>query len=246
MVASRRIGDQIINADIKTVNPQQEAVPVKKQKPKLRGVSHHYAAVAFFIAGSLLTLDAASSDALIGCIIYTAALTCLFTTSAVYHRLTWDPKKRATMRRLDHTSIYLLIAGTYTPLCLLALDQLTGRRLLLLVWLGAAAGIAHSLLNEGGFASKIFSATIYVALGWIVLPYASHLKTALGPLGVALIVAGGIVYSVGVSFDFILRIFLIPRLLHCIQWALNVLSSIGILSISSGCSVCCALARPLA
>lgn len=88
-------------------------------------------------------------------------------------------------------------AGTYTPLCLLALDEVTGRRLLLQVWTGAAAGIAHSSMSRGGAGSKAFSAILYVALGWIILPYARQLKVVLGPEATAMVVAGGVIYSLG-------------------------------------------------
>jgi hemolysin III len=168
-----------------------------RKKAAFRGVSHQFAAVAAAVAGLLLTLDAPAGKAQIGCLIYTVSLTLMFTISATYHVPTWGVKGRNIMRKLDHVGIYAIIAGTYTPLCLLALDEITGRRLLLQVWTGAAAGIAHSLMSKGGPGSKAMSAILYIALGWIILPYARQLKVVLGGQATALVVAGGVIYSLG-------------------------------------------------
>lgn len=167
-----------------------------QQKAKLRGVSHNFAAVAAAAAGIMLTLDS-PPRARLGCAIYTMCLTFMFSMSALYHRPTWPPKSRAFMRRLDHCGIYALISGTYTPLCILSLDQDTGNHILKLVWGGALAGIAFTLLSKGGIGSKVLSAALYVALGWTILPYADQLKAALGPTATWLVVAGGVIYSIG-------------------------------------------------
>lgn len=121
----------------------------------------------------------------------------MFGTSATYHRADWGPKGRVVMRRLDHAAIFLLIAGTNTPLALLALTPAHSFRLLCLVWGGAFAGIAQCLFFSR--APKVLAASLYVALGWAVLPFARQYKESLEDLDVALIVAGGIIYSVGVS-----------------------------------------------
>ena len=101
------------------------------------------------------------------------------------------------MRKLDHCGIYLIIAGTYTPLCLLALDQAIGRKILLQVWTGTTFGILQALFSRGGAGSKGISAALYIALGWIVLPYSQQLNESLGPLAASLIVAGGVIYTLG-------------------------------------------------
>lgn len=101
------------------------------------------------------------------------------------------------MRKLDHSAIYGLIAGTYTPLCLAALDAATSRRLLLMVWTGAFAGIADSLLSGGGMSSKARSALIYVLLGWVAVFYWADIRQILGSNGSALLFAGGVTYSLG-------------------------------------------------
>lgn len=94
-------------------------------------------------------------------------------------------------------TVFRFIAGTYTPLCLLAFDEAMGRRLLLQVWLGAGAGIIHSVFSKGGTGSKVLSAALYIALGWIALPYSQQMKAALGPGATGLVVAGGVIYSLG-------------------------------------------------
>lgn len=102
------------------------------------------------------------------------------------------------MRRLDHAGIYLIIAGTYTPLCLLGMDENISQRILIMVWSGATVGILRCLLvRSEGFAQKTMSALLYVALGWVILPYAGHMVESLGRINAALLVAGGVIYSLG-------------------------------------------------
>eukprot|EP00884_Botryococcus_braunii_P010759 jgi/Botrbrau1/19685/Bobra.0003s0047.2 len=115
-------------------------------KPLLRGVSHQHAFFAAVSAGAMLVLSAPTKEGKLACLIYAATLSTLFGVSAVYHRRTWNPEARALMRRLDHSSIFLLIAGTYTPLCVVSLHQTVSRRLLWWVWAGALAGISQKLL----------------------------------------------------------------------------------------------------
>lgn len=174
--------------------PPHQTMP---QKASLRGVSHNFAAVAAAAAGLLLFLDAPTPRAKIGTAIYAITLTAMFSISAAYHRPTWSPSARGIMRKLDHAGIYGIIAGTYTPLCLLALDKGLGDRLLLQVWTGATVGILQSVFSKSGAGSKVISAILYIALGWIVLPYSHQLELALGGTSTALLVAGGIIYSVG-------------------------------------------------
>jgi len=100
------------------------------------------------------------------------------------------------MRRADHAAIYGLISGTYTPLCML-LDEATGSKLLRLVWSGAVAGMIHSFFSRGTLGSKGLSVAIYIALGWVVLPYSSDFAKVLPPTSILLLVGGGIFYSVG-------------------------------------------------
>jgi hemolysin III len=118
----------------------------------------------------------------------------LFAVSALYHRPTWAPPARALLRRLDHSAIFLLIAGTYTPLCLLLGDR-RGTVLLAVAWTGAVLGMLQSVLWVR--APKPLVAAIAVALGWVVLPIITRIRGAVGAGGVALLLAGGVVYSFG-------------------------------------------------
>ena len=128
-----------------TQREQDGSNPVALVKPRLRGVSHQYAAYIAAPVGLLLTLRATSRKAAIGSLVYTVSLVVLFSISALYHRPTWQPQQRKWMRRLDHAAIFFLIAGTYTPICLLALPGSPGEQLLVTVWTGALIGVAQSL-----------------------------------------------------------------------------------------------------
>ncbi len=165
-------------------------------KPLLRGVSHEIAAGVALAGWIALALIAHSARARAAANVYGASLFALFAVSALYHRPTWAPRARLAMRRVDHAAIFLLIAGTYTPFCLL-LGGTAGRALLAVVWAGAVLGIAQSIAWPR--APKPLVATVYVLLGWIVLPVLPALRAALGPIALALLAAGGIVYSLGAA-----------------------------------------------
>jgi hemolysin III len=178
----------------------QDATPVTALgtpthvKPALRGVFHEIAAAASLAGGVLLAAAAAPGAARAAAGVYAATLFALFLTSALYHRPNWPPRARLFMRRLDHSAIFLLIAGTYTPFCLL-LPPATGRTLLVVAWSGAALGIVRAVVWPR--APKVLAAAIYVLLGWIVVPVLPALGGILGRLPIALLAAGGIVYSLG-------------------------------------------------
>ena len=164
-------------------------------KPRLRGVSHQFACVAALAAGSMLVLSAPSAAAVRACSIYVAALVLLFGISATYHSPTWRPQARAWLRRLDHASIFVLIAATYTPICMLALAPPLGHHLLLLVWGGAALGVLQSLVWVR--APRAVSTAIYLLLGWAVLPYLPQVLQAMGPTETGLVGLGGLIYTLG-------------------------------------------------
>jgi hemolysin III len=164
------------------------------EKPLLRGVSHEIAAGVALAGWIVLALVAAPGRARVAAQVYGASLFTLFLVSALYHRPTWRPRARLLMRRLDHSAIFLLIAGTYTPFCLL-LPPASGVRLLAVVWAGAIAGILQSLLWVR--APKALSAVVYVLLGWVVVPVLPSLRAALGGGAVALLAGGGAVYTLG-------------------------------------------------
>ena len=169
------------------------AMPAPAAKPLLRGVSHQ---IAFFCAlagaGALLTL-ARDRTALAGAAIYGASLATLFGVSALYHRRNWAPAPRTLMRKLDHSAIFVLIAGTFTPFCL-GLDG-RGRALgLSLVWGGAALGIAQSLFWV--HAPKWVVAVACVGLAWSMTPL---LARAADGQGLVLLFGGGVLYSAGAA-----------------------------------------------
>ena len=163
-----------------------------REKPLLRGVSHEVA-TAFAVAGGVVLFHAAAETrAAVAAAVYGLALTAQFAVSALYHRPRWGARARLLMRRLDHAAIFILIAGTYTPFCLLAGG---GGALLAAVWAGAAAVIALSVAWP--MAPKWLFAALCVGLGWAVVPVVPALRAAIGPGGLTLLFAGGVAYTVG-------------------------------------------------
>ena len=110
-------------------------------RPKLRGVLHLIAAPVFAFNGLVLSAVARTTGARLACAVYAASVAALFATSATYHRGSWGPRLREIMRRLDHSMIFVLIAGTYTPVVVLTLAPRDRVVFLPFVWLGAAAGV---------------------------------------------------------------------------------------------------------
>jgi hemolysin III len=165
-------------------------------KPRLRGVLHQY---GFFVSAALgLALIVAAPDgrATLAAAIYSASVSALLGTSALYHRINWvRPRARAWMRRLDHAMIFVLLAGTYTPFSLLVLDGTLASAILIVVWAGALGGIVLNLVWIT--APKWLTASVYVALGWVAVVAMPELAGALGADGVALLLAGGLLYTAG-------------------------------------------------
>lgn len=168
---------------------------VPETKPRLRGVLHQEAAWLALGAGSVLIAMSKTIEAAVSAAIYSASLVVLFTVSSVYHRVQWNTTRaRAVMRRADHSSIFILIAGTYTPITMLGLSDADGRRLLITIWLGAAVGVALSLCWIG--APKPLVAILAIALGWTIVPYFDETRRLLGG-GTWLLLAGGLAYTAG-------------------------------------------------
>ena len=169
-----------------------EAIP----KPRLRGVSHQWAFFVSLVLGVALVLAAPSGRATLASAIYAASVAALFGASALYHRITWDSAAaRRWMRRLDHSMIFLLIAGTYTPFALLVLDGALATVILVVVWAGAAAGIVLKLVWID--APKPVVALTYVLLGWVAVAAFPELIEEMGITGTAMVAAGGLLYSLG-------------------------------------------------
>jgi len=164
-------------------------------KPRLRGVLHEYAFFVSLVCGVALILAASDGRARVAAAIYAAAVSGLLGTSALYHRVTWRPKARRWMRRLDHSMIFVLIAGTYTPVALLALKGTLASTILIVMWLGAMGGVVFKLLWID--APKWLFAAVYVALGLVTAAVVGELPAAIGWLGAAGLALGGLLYAVG-------------------------------------------------
>ncbi|HVO50334.1 MAG TPA: hemolysin III family protein [Thermoanaerobaculia bacterium] len=165
-------------------------------KPLLRGVLHEASAFVAAVAGAILFFRASGARARAGALVYGLSLVTLLAVSATYHRKNWSEKVRAVWRRLDHSAIFLLIAGTYTPLSFLLGSRL-GWIFLGIVWGGAVLGIVMSVAWVK--APKALVAAVCVLLGWAAIPLLPALKAALGTSSVALLAAGGVVYSLGAA-----------------------------------------------
>jgi hemolysin III len=171
------------------------AVDVLESKPTLRGVLHHWAALVALGAGLVLVALSPSARVMGASAGYALSVVFLYTVSATYHRPTWGPSARARMRSLDHSAIFVLIAGTYTPICVIGIPGAAGARLLAMVWIGAAIGVAKSLFWAGS--PKVVTAALALALGWVVVPYLGAVRDALSSAELALLFGGGVAYSLG-------------------------------------------------
>ena len=185
-------------ADVAVVD---EAVAVRwraggRTQPRLRGWLH-LCSVPFAIAGAVvLVFVAPSTTARLAAVVYGVAVCALFTVSALYHRVRWYAAAHLRMRRLDHGTIFVMIAGTYTPVCLLALSGATGIVLLTIVWTVAAAAF---LLSVAGVAERSHAAksACYIGLGWIGVVVLPQLVVQLEAWQLVLVAVGGALYSVG-------------------------------------------------
>jgi hemolysin III len=172
-----------------------DAIPAPAVKPRLRGISHQYAFFVAVILGAALVVSAPSTRAAIACAIYAITVCGLFGISALYHRITWTEAARKRMRRLDHSMIFVFIAGSYTPISLLALHGSLATAILVTVWAGAAAGVVLKLVWID--APKWLIAAVYVALGWVAIATFPQLVDKLGWLAVAGLALGGVLYTAG-------------------------------------------------
>ena len=165
-------------------------------KPRLRGVSHEWAFFVSLVLGAALIVYAKTPKATLAVTIYAISLSALFGTSALYHRVNWKrPSARRWMRRLDHSMIFLLIAGTYTPFALLVLHGPLAYAILAVVWIGALAGAIMEMVWIES--PKWVHALVYLALGWVAVAAFPSLLSAMGLGGALLLAAGGALYTAG-------------------------------------------------
>lgn len=163
--------------------------------PLLRGWLHLGTAPVALIAGSVLVILAPTLQARFTIAIFTLSAVALFSISATYHTVNWTPGVKRALRRIDHANIFLIIAGTYTPLTVIWLDTNTAQVLLGLVWGGSMLGLLFRVFWLT--APRWLYVPIYIALGWAALLYLPDFYQAAGGLIVSLILAGGVLYSVG-------------------------------------------------
>ena len=158
------------------------AVLPEPVKPRLRGVIHQYAFFVALVLGGALVVLAPGGRERVAAAIYAVSVAGLLGTSALYHRRNWTVRARMWMRRLDHSMIFVLIAGTYTPFALLVLHGTLARTILNLFWVRAP---------------KSVTAAVYIALGWVAIAALPQMAREIGALGVGLIVFGGVLYTAG-------------------------------------------------
>ena len=166
------------------------------ERPRLRGLIHQYAFFAAVAAGAALVALAEGARARMACAVYAAALAAMFGASALYHRAPWrSPRARAWARRIDHSMIFVFIAGTYTPFALLAFTGAVPALVLASVWGAAALGV---VLNVSWIdAPKWVTAPVYLLVGWVGVVAAPQLFGELGIAAAVLVLVGGILYTLG-------------------------------------------------
>lgn len=193
MSADRRSTPDVREADTPTADPAPTPLLLK---PLLRGWSHVVAFITVLALGGVLIGAAVATrrgPALM--IIYTAGTTAMFGVSAAYHRLRWQPRVRAIMSKLDHCTIFLAIAGAYTPIAVVALSGWHRSSVLVTVWVGAAVGIALQWVPRR--LPRWASAAVYVIVGWAAAPSFAQLYSGLGVAGFLLVLGGGLAYTTG-------------------------------------------------
>ena len=174
---------------------------IGKWRPSWRGRIHGVAVAVTIPACMVLTLVTPSGLPRIAVLVYVLSLLALFSTSASYHLLTRSQRAQRTMRQLDHAMVYVLIAGTYTPVCLLALPRKIGVPFLIAIWLAAALGITLKIT----WRAHKTSGAMYLVIGWaalIILPWSYRMA---GFTSLLLFALGGIVYRVGAILFYLQR-----------------------------------------
>jgi hemolysin III len=164
-------------------------------RPRLRGLLHAATAPLALVGGALLVALSPPGTARLGCAVFAVCALVLFTVSATMHRGGWSPRVETVLTRLDHASIFLLIAGTYTPFSLLLLTGTDRVVLLCVVWCGAVLGIGFRLFFVS--APRWVYTPVYIALGWVAVFFAGDFARNSETPVVVLLALGGLVYTVG-------------------------------------------------
>jgi hemolysin III len=166
-----------------------------RSTPLLRGVLHQIGFLVSLVVGTLLIVSVDGARRHVAASVFAASVAACFGASALYHRLPWTPRLRPWLRRVDHAGVYLLIAGTYTPVCLLVLGGAWGPAVLASV--SACAGVAAAFKFAWIDAPRWVAASIALALGWAGVLILPQLIARLDPAAVALLAAGGLTYTLG-------------------------------------------------
>lgn len=177
------------------VPPAVPPVLAPALKPVLRGWFHLGASPFALAAGTVLVVLSPPGRLRWACVVFAISATALFATSALYHRGTWSPRWRLLLKRLDHSNIFLIIAGTYTPLAVALLPPAGAQRLLWAVWLGAGAGVAFRVLWTG--APRWLYTPMYVVMGLAAVGWLPAFGRSGGAAVLVLVVAGGAAYVLG-------------------------------------------------
>ncbi len=164
-------------------------------KPRLRGVLHQAAFAVSLITGTALVCLADPGRARIAALVYALSVALLFGTSAAYHRGPWNGRSREVMKRLDHSMIFIFIAGSYTPFAVLALNPGSDMVILTTAWAGAVGGVLLKMLWPG--ASRWLGVPIYIALGWVAVFVLPQILTNTGVASLVLLCVGGLLYTLG-------------------------------------------------
>ncbi|MEU3170178.1 hemolysin III family protein [Streptosporangium sp. NPDC006930] len=164
-------------------------------KPRLRGWLHAGTLPVALVAGFVLVALGPTPEARLAAVVYAITSGLLFGISATYHRGKLSPRLEEVLRRLDHANIYLIIAGTYTPFALLALEGVAGAVVLGVIWSGAIAGVLFRVLWTG--APRWLSTALYIGLGWTAVFVLPQLVEGAGMVAVALLFLGGVLYTAG-------------------------------------------------
>ena len=187
------LGEQVADAVVGVA--EGVAVVVGEVRPRMRGWLHAGAAPAALAAGVLLVVLAPPGAPRIGCAVFAACALLMFSVSATMHRGGWSRRTQTVLTRLDHASIFLLIAGSYTPFGLLLLEGTSRVVLLSVAWGGALVGIAFRNLYPS--APRWVYTPVYLALGWVSIFFAPDFAQYPRTLVVVLLAVGGLLYTVG-------------------------------------------------
>ena len=167
-------------------------------RPRLRGVFHLWAFIAAVAAGIVLVAFADGTREIVSSWVYAAALAAMFGASALYHRFPWkSAARRVWARRLDHSMIFVFIAGTYTPFALLCFEGATQWLVLVAVWAGAALGLSLELVWIDS--PRWITAIAYLAVGWVGILAVPQMFSGIGVPGAVLVMVGGALYSLGAA-----------------------------------------------